>query len=426
MKQFTSHRRSRPQRRTAAAARSQYSRRYGSGSYTRTLKSQYQVSEATSADTTTSTAPGPRATIISGRNGSIGDRVAGLSFPRAALGINPFASFSIAVRPGEPIQLWSFSLANPSAAESGRADRGRKPGDAGQGHRAHRSARADILDVTQAVYDAALADRLVTITESSYKQTGGSSSRRSSQEGGRSLSSAAARTGDARQSAALVISGRATARLRISVSSSCSTFRTINRTLTTPSMLRHTSRRNSPRWTDSVRLLSARTQPARTARFRQAAEQWGAASQVRIARSQLLRREPHVAIRAVAYPTSGLPSSGEFRTNWTIGLATQVRLPAAHPRRREGRTGESRRVARTSSTGERVCGARCAGRVNSLNRRLHRSSSRGPRSRRLVRTPRGGSDREGISSARVERLETPDGAGNREPALAARNLQVAP
>jgi outer membrane protein TolC len=48
-------------------------------------------------------------------------------------------------------------------------------------------------------------------------------------------------------------------------------------------------------------------------------------SQVRIARSQRL---PSLSLTSqygsVAYPTSGLPSSGEFRTNWTIGVATQV------------------------------------------------------------------------------------------------------
>ena len=79
-------------------ARSQYLPQiYGSGSYTRTLKSQYQgFGGDLPVDTTTSTAPEPPCDdYLKDETAPIGDRVAGLEpSARCASGINPFASFS--------------------------------------------------------------------------------------------------------------------------------------------------------------------------------------------------------------------------------------------------------------------------------------------------------------------------------------------
>ena len=78
-------------------ARSQYLPQiYGSGSYTRTLKSQYSgaFGGSTTTDTTTSTAPpGPCNQYLKDASASVNDRLAGLDqAARCASGSNPFAS----------------------------------------------------------------------------------------------------------------------------------------------------------------------------------------------------------------------------------------------------------------------------------------------------------------------------------------------
>ena len=78
-------------------ARSQYLPQiYGSGSYTRTLKSQYEGFGGAPADTTTSTAPEPPCDdYLRDESAPIADRLAGLELSaRCASGLNPFASFS--------------------------------------------------------------------------------------------------------------------------------------------------------------------------------------------------------------------------------------------------------------------------------------------------------------------------------------------
>jgi outer membrane protein TolC len=187
-----------------------------------------------------------------------------------------------------------------------------------------------ILDVTQAYYDAALADRLVTITESSYNQTERVFQQTQLARNVGTISEfellRAQVTRDNQRP--LVIqrrSDREVAYLRLKQllniphDQPLTLTTAIDAPATLPAGIRLTGLTVSD-------YSAPDTASAHRATVRQAAEAVRVQeSQVRIARSQRL---PSLSLTSqygsVAYPTSGLPSSGEFRTNWTIGVATQV------------------------------------------------------------------------------------------------------
>jgi len=316
-------------------ARSQYLPQiYGSGSYTRTLKSQYQGFGGEPADTTTSTSPEPPCDdYLKDETAPIADRLAGLELSaRCASGLNPFASFSSL--PFGQANQYNFGLSLSQnlfnggrvAAQTAAANAGRRSADIEL-----TAQRAQIiLDVTQAYYDAALADRLVTITEASYNQTERVFQQTQLAKNVGTISEfELLRAQVTRDNQRPVViqrqSDRAVAYLRLKQLLNIPHDQPV--TLTTaiddPATLPAGIRLAGLTVSD---YSAPDTASAHRATVRQAAEAVRAQeSQVRIARSQ---RMPSLSLTsqygAVAYPTSGLPSSDQFRTNWTIGVATQV------------------------------------------------------------------------------------------------------
>src|SRR5665647_3938812 len=148
----------------------------GSGSYTRTLKSQYSGFGSSSTDTATKVVspPGPCDAYLKDATASVADRLAGLEqSSRCSLGLNPFASLSSL--PFGQANAYSLGLSfSQSLFTGGRITAQNKAASASaQSAKIELTAqRAQIiLDVTQAYYDAALADRLFAITDASFTQT---------------------------------------------------------------------------------------------------------------------------------------------------------------------------------------------------------------------------------------------------------------
>jgi outer membrane protein TolC len=316
-------------------ARSQYLPQiFGSASYTRTLKSQYSgFGASTTTDTTTATAPAPPCNAyLKDASASVADRLAGLDLAsRCASGINPFASLKSL--PFGQANQYNFGIsvsqnlfnAGKIAAQTAAANAG------------HRSAEIEltaqraqiILDVTQAYYDAALADRLVAITEASYTQTEDVFKQTQLAKNVGNISEfellRAQVTRD--NQLPLVIqrrSDREVAYLRLKqllnvpLSQQITLTTPIEGAATLPAGIRLTGL--------SVSDYSAPdTVTSHRASVREAAEAVTAQeSQLHVARAQ---RIPSLSVTsqygAVAYPPTGLPSSNEFKPNWTIGIATQ-------------------------------------------------------------------------------------------------------
>ncbi|HUQ18981.1 MAG TPA: TolC family protein, partial [Gemmatimonadaceae bacterium] len=117
-------------------ARSQYfPQLYGSGSYTRTLKSQYSGAFGGTTDTTTTktSPPGPCDQYIAPETASVTERLAGLDqAARCASGINPFSSLS--ALPFGQANQWTFGVSASQnifnggkiAAQTAAANAGRR------------------------------------------------------------------------------------------------------------------------------------------------------------------------------------------------------------------------------------------------------------------------------------------------------------
>lgn len=315
-------------------ARSQYLPQiFGSGSYTRTLKSQYSgFGGSTTKDTTTSNAPpGPCNAYLKDASASVADRLAGLELAsRCASGINPFASLSSL--PFGQANQYNFGIsvsqnlfnAGRVAALTAAANAGRRSADIEL-----TAQRAQIiLDVTQAYYDAALADRLVSITEASYTQTENVFQQTQLAKNVGNISEfellRAQVTRDNQRP--LVIqrrSDREVAYLRLKQLLNLPLNQPV--TLTTPIDGAATLPAGIQLTGLSISDYSAPdTVTSHRASVRQAKEAVIAQqSQLHVARAQ---RIPSLSLTsqygAVAYPTSGLPSSNQFRANWTVGIAT--------------------------------------------------------------------------------------------------------
>jgi len=316
-------------------ARSQYLPQiFGSGSYTRTLKSHYSgFGGTTTRDTTTSNAPpGPCNAYLKDASASVADRLAGLELAsRCASGINPFASLSSL--PFGQANQYNFGIsvsqnlfnAGRVSALTAAANAGRRSADIEL-----TAQRAQIiLDVTQAYYDADLADRLLTISEASYTQTENVFQQTQLAKNVGNISEfellRAQVTRDNQRP--LVIqrrSDREVAYLRLKqllnlpLNQPISLTTPIDGAATLPAGIQLTGL--------SISDYSAPdTVTSHRASVRQAAEAVNAQqNQLRVARAQ---RIPTLSLTsqygAVAYPTSGLPTSNQFRANWTVGIATQ-------------------------------------------------------------------------------------------------------
>ncbi len=316
-------------------AKSQYLPQvFGSGSYTRTLKSQYRgFGGSATTDTTTSTAPPPPCNgYLKDATASVADRLAGLDLAaRCASGNNPFASLKSL--PFGQANQYSFGVslsqnlfnAGRIAAQTAAANAGRRSADIELN-----AQRAQIiLDVTQAYYDAALADRLVSITEASYTQTENVLKQTQLAKNVGNISEfellRAQVTRDnqrplliQRRSDRDVAYLRLKQLLNIQLDRPVSLTTAIDDEATLPAGIHLAGLTVSD-------YSSPDTSTAHRASVREASEAVTAQeSQVRIARSQ---RIPSLTLSsqygAVAYPLSGIPSSGQFRANWTVAVATQ-------------------------------------------------------------------------------------------------------
>jgi outer membrane protein len=316
-------------------ARSQYLPQiFGSGSYTRTLKSQYQgFGGSTTTDTTTSTAPVPPCNAyLKDATASVADRLAGLDLAsRCASGINPFASLKSL--PFGQTNQYNFGI----SVSQNLFNAGKVAAQTAAANAGHRSAEIEltaqraqiILDVTQAYYDAALADRLVTIAEASYTQTENVFKQTQLAKNVGNISEfelLRAQVTRDNQRPVLIQrrSDREVAYLRLKqllnlpLGQPITLTTAIDAAATLPTGIQLTGL--------SVSDYSAPdTVTSHRASVRQAAEAVSAQeSQLRITRAQ---RIPSLSLTsqygAVAYPLGGLPSSNQFRANWTVGIATQ-------------------------------------------------------------------------------------------------------
>ena len=318
-------------------ARSQYFPQiYGSASYTRTLKSQYSGLGGGSVDTTTSTSPAPPCdNYLAGPDASTADRLTGLeTSARCASGLNPFAAFSqLPFGQANQYQLGlSFSQ---SLFTGGRINAQNEAAAATQ-----RSAAVEltaqraqnILDVTQAYYDAVLADRLVSISESSFKQTEDVFRQVSLNKNVGNVSEfellrAQVQRDNQRPLVIQRQSDRQVAYLRLKQLLNIPLEQNVSLT---------TSIDDVNGMPEGIRLAGLRvtsfeapdTASSDRAAVRQAGEAVRAQQElVRVAKAQ---RFPSLSVTsqygAVAYPTGGLPGNSDFRGNWTVGVSTQIPL----------------------------------------------------------------------------------------------------
>jgi outer membrane protein TolC len=318
-------------------ARSQYLPQiFGSAGYTRTLKSQYS-GFAGSPDTVTAPAsPAPPCDdYLLGPDASVADRLAGLeTSARCASGLNPFAAFS-SLPFGQANQYQLGLSLSQNLFSGGRISAQNEAAAAGR-----RSANIEltaqraqnVLDVTQAYYDAALADRLVAISDASFTQTENVLRQVQLNKNVGNVSEfellrAQVTRDNQRPQVIQRRSDREVAYLRL------------KQLLNIPleqSLTLTTSIDNVNEMPAGIRLAGLQvgsfeapdTASSNRASVRQADEAVRVQRQlVRVARAQ---RFPSLSLTsqygAVAYPTGGLPGSSDFRANWTIGVSTSVPL----------------------------------------------------------------------------------------------------
>jgi len=302
-----------------------------SASYTRTLASQFDAGiRAPAPDTSLPVAPAPPCNdYLRDASATVAERLAGLEdASRCAQGIDPFAAFS-SLPFGQENQYnvgLSFSqnlfTGGRVSAQNAIATSGRRAAEIDL-----TAQRAQIrLDVTQAYFDAALADRLVALAESSSVQT--ENVLRQTQLA-RNVGNVSefdllrAQVSSANQRPIVIQrrSDREVAYLRLK--------QMLNLPLENPMVL-STAVDDQVAATSALEVTSfaGDTSAALRASVRQAAAAIDAQrGLLRIVKAQRL---PSLALTSqygkVAFPSSGFPSSSDFRTNWTIGIASQVPL----------------------------------------------------------------------------------------------------
>lgn len=314
-------------------ARSQYLPQIiGSASYTRTLASQFS-SAGGSAPAVDTTKPAPPPTpcdqYLRDATATTTERLAGLEdASRCALGQNPFSSFGnlgFGAKNQYNVGL-SFSqnlfAGGRIIAQNAVANAGRRSADIELA-----AQRAQLrLDVTQSYFDAALADRLVALAESSAVQTDNvlRQTRLARNVGNVSeFELLRAQVSSANQRPIVIQrqSDREVAYLRLK--------QLMNIPLDERLVL--TTVVDDPVATNSALQnlgITGDTAAMDRATVRQAAEAIEAQrGLLKVAKAQ---RFPTLALTSqygkVAFPLTNLPHSGDFRTNWTIGLASQVPL----------------------------------------------------------------------------------------------------
>jgi outer membrane protein len=314
-------------------ARSQrYPQLNGSASYTRTLASQFSSAggSAPAVDTTKPAAPpSPCDQYLLGPTATTAQRLAGLEdASRCALGANPFSSFgSLGFGAKNQYNLGlSFSqnlfAGGRIQAQNAIANAGRRSAEIELA-----AQRAQLrLDVTQEYFDAALADRLVALAESSAVQTENvlKQTQLAHTVGNVSEFELLRAQVSAANQRPIVIqrqSDREVAYLRLK--------QLLNIPLDTPVQLTTA--------VDDVTAINSAleasgpggdTSATERATVREAAAAIDAQrGLLKIAKAQ---RFPTLALTSqygkIAFPLTNFPQPGNFRTNWTIGLASQVPL----------------------------------------------------------------------------------------------------
>jgi outer membrane protein len=302
----------------------------GSAGYTRTLASQFSVAAGPAVDTTKpAPPPAPCDQYLLDATATTADRLAGLEdASRCAIGGNPFSSFgSLGFGAKNQYNLglaFSQSLfaGGRISAQNAVANAGRRSADIEL-----TAQRAQLrLDVTQSYFDAALADRLVALAESSAVQTDNvlKQTRLARTVGNVSeFELLRAQVSSANQRPIVIQrqSDREIAYLRLK--------QLLNLPLDSPVELT-TAVDDSAATNAALESIGITSDTAAIDRatVRQAADAIDAQrGLLKVAKAQRL---PTLALTSqygkVAFPLTGLPGSGDFRTNWTIALASQVPL----------------------------------------------------------------------------------------------------
>jgi outer membrane protein TolC len=302
-----------------------------SAAYTRTLASQFSSAggSAPVVDTTKPpTPPSPCDQYLLGPTATTAERLAGLEdASRCALGSNPFSSFgSLGFGAKNQYNLGlSFSqtlfAGGRIQAQNAVANSGRRSADIEL-----RAQRAQVrLDVTQAYFDAALADRLVALAESSAVQTENvlkqtQIARTVGNVSEFDLLRAQVTSANQRPIVIQRQSDREVAYLRLK--------QLINVPLDAPVQLTTAVDDAAAINSALTAAETADTSATDRATVREAAEAIDA--QRGLLRVTKAQRFPTLALTSqygkVAFPLSNFPQSGDFRTNWTVGLASQVPL----------------------------------------------------------------------------------------------------
>ena len=301
----------------------------GSASYTRTLASQFSsTGGGTAVDTTKPAAPpAPCDQYLLGPTATTAERLAGLEdASRCALGENPFSSFgSLGFGAKNQYNLGLSFTQNLFAggriqAQNAVANSGRRSADIELA-----AQRAQLrLDVTQAYFDAALADRLVALAESSAVQT---ENVLKQTQLARTVGNVSefellrAQVSSANQRPIVIQrqSDREVAYLRLK--------QLMNVPLDNPVQL--TTAVDDAAAINSA-LEAAKITGDTSATDRATVREAAAAidAQRGLLKITKAQRFPTLALTSqygkVAFPLTGFPQSGDFRTNWTIGLASQV------------------------------------------------------------------------------------------------------
>lgn len=302
----------------------------GSASYTRTLASQFSIAAGPAVDTTKPVPPpAPCDQYLLDATATTADRLAGLEdASRCAIGGNPFSSFgSLGFGAKNQYNVGLAFSQNLFAggrisAQNAVANAGRRSADIEL-----TAQRAQLrLDVTQAYFDAALADRLVALAESSAVQTDNVLKQTKLARTVGNVSEfelLRAQVSSANQRPIVIQrqSDREVAYLRLK--------QLLNLPLDSPVELT-TAVDDSAATNVALESIGITSDTAAIDRatVKQAAEAIDAQrGLLKVAKAQRL---PTLSLTSqygkVAFPLTGLPQSGSFRTNWTIGVASQVPL----------------------------------------------------------------------------------------------------
>jgi len=318
-------------------ARSQLLPQLGvSANYTRTLKSQFSGLFGSSSDTShvVQGPPGPCDQYLLDSSSPTSARVGGLEqYARCVSAGNNSSTggLNFSNLPFGQANAYTIGLSGTQNLFTG----GRVSGQVAAANAGKRSAdiewtaqRAQLrLDATQAYYDAALSDRLLSIAQATLKQTEDLLKQTQLQKQvGNTSEFDLLRATVARDNQRPVViqrqSDRDIAYLRLK--------QLLNLPLDEPVTL-VTSIDDStvaPPGVDLVRAVTPDTTTEHRAIVREANENVSAQrGLLKVARSQRIPSlQLSTAYGGVAYPTGGLPAASDFRANWTVTLATSFPL----------------------------------------------------------------------------------------------------